>query len=138
VHRHAWLLDRAVCGLLLMASVSCSGQTISQCLCPAPVCTLFRCVIYGLLPEDEAADWVRSNKGKGAAAASTPVKAAAKRPGEPNSTSTDGWLCRGSRSVPWLLHLLAAALNMPFTHIHDKLCTPAVCIPIAESSRQHA
>jgi hypothetical protein len=38
--------------------------------------------MYGLLPEDEAADWVRSNKGKGAAAASTPVKAAAKRPGE--------------------------------------------------------
>lgn len=36
--------------------------------------------MYGLLPEDEAAAWVRTNKGGRGAAASTPVKAAAKRP----------------------------------------------------------
>jgi hypothetical protein len=44
---------------------------------PVAVC---RCVMHGLLPEDEAAAWVRANKGGKGAAASTPVKAGAKRP----------------------------------------------------------
>lgn len=50
----------------------------ADCVC---VCSLacHRCVMYGLLPEDEAAAWVKANKG-GRGAASTPVKAAAKRP----------------------------------------------------------
>lgn len=39
--------------------------------------------MHGLLPEDEAADWVRANKGGKGAAAGTPVKrpvSGAKRP----------------------------------------------------------
>jgi hypothetical protein len=43
--------------------------------------TKHRCVQVGLLPADEAEEWVRANKGaRGGGAAGTPVKAAAKRP----------------------------------------------------------
>lgn len=56
-----------------------TAHCVSQgCLAAAAGCC--RCVQCGLLSREEAEDWVRANKGsRGAAAGSTPVKAAAKR-----------------------------------------------------------
>jgi len=79
-----------------------------------PVAVCCRCVMHGLLPADEAEAWVRGNKG-GRGAASTPVKAAAKRPGE---VAAGCGACKGLLLLWWLLSTSAY-----LSHVVKSGCT---------------
>jgi hypothetical protein len=77
---------QSICDAVLFLAVTPHVSPVAH------VCDCCRSVMHGLLPEDEAAAWVRANKG-GKGAASTPVKsrptsAAVKRPAGETDWST--------------------------------------------------